>query len=87
MMVKRYSKVRNRYEQQDEMRDESGGEVYDETFVLASDYEALEARVKELEAVLWDIREFTNGYGDVAGIVHRKARDAIGAKPQSEHSV
>jgi hypothetical protein len=34
-------------------------------------------RVEALEAVLWDIQEFTRGYDDIAGIVHRKARAAL----------
>jgi hypothetical protein len=35
------------------------------------------ARIRSLEESLWDIQEFTRGYGDIAGIVHRKARAAL----------
>jgi hypothetical protein len=41
--------------------------------------EQLMAQVEQLKEALWDIQEFTNGYGDIAGIVHRKARAALAA--------
>lgn len=37
----------------------------------------LRRRVAELKEALWDIQEFTRGYGDIAGIVHRKAHAAL----------
>lgn len=46
--------------------------------VLAEDYDKL------IEA-LRDIQEFTRGYGDIAGIVHRKARAALTDSGGSEH--
>ena len=37
--------------------------------------ESLSAEVERLRDALWEIEMFTNGYGDVAGIVHKMAGD------------
>ena len=42
------------------------------------------AQVERMEEALQQIADFTTGYDDVAGVVHRKAREALAAMDKDE---